>query len=82
MQAIRTKFIGPTNYRPDRIKAECMAGKITVSWDWALNQEQNHAAAAWALINKLDWTREGKTRIESGTLADHSYCHVLVYDAK
>jgi len=78
MQAIRTKFIGPTNYRPDRIKAECMAGKITVSWDWALNRDENHAAAAWALVKKLGWNATG---LKSGTLADQSDCHVLVYDA-
>ncbi|MDK4729358.1 hypothetical protein [Rhizobium phaseoli] len=54
-QAITTKFFGPTNYRGSRVKATAEAGSITVSWDHALNSEQNHDAAAKALAEKFGW---------------------------
>lgn len=55
MQAIETKFIGPTNYRGARVKARCQAGSITVSWDYGLDVDGNHDKAAMALVAKLGW---------------------------
>ena len=54
-QAIVTKYLGPTNTRGARVKASCEAGSLTVSWDYALNPEDNHKAAARALIRQLGW---------------------------
>jgi len=55
-QAITTKYIGPTNYRPARVKATAASGlSVTVSWDHALNVDDNHTAAARALAVKLKW---------------------------
>ena len=54
-QAITTKYLGPTNHRGSRVKATCDAGSLTVPWDYALNVEDNHAAAVNALAAKLDW---------------------------
>lgn len=56
MQAIRTKYIGPTNYRGSRIKAIATAGSITLSWAHNLNSDENHRSAALALATKLGWT--------------------------
>jgi hypothetical protein len=55
MQAIETKFLGPTNYRGSRVKAIAQAGSVTVPWDHALSTEANHDAAARALILRWDW---------------------------
>lgn len=55
MQAIRTKYIGPTNVRGSRVKATAQAGSITLQWDDRLNADANHAAAAKALATKLGW---------------------------
>jgi hypothetical protein len=55
MQAIVTKFLGPTNSRGSRIKATASGGSITVSYDHRLNPEQNHDAACRALVAKLGW---------------------------
>lgn len=55
MQAIQTRYFGPSNVRGSRIKATCAAGSITVGYDHALNSEKNHEAAAIALIAKLGW---------------------------
>lgn len=56
MQAIETRYYGPTNFRGSRIRATCEAGTVTVSYDYALDLEENHDAAARALIRKLKWT--------------------------
>lgn len=55
--AIQTKYLGPTNSRGSRIKAERADGgeSVTVPYDYALSTSDNHAAAIQALVDKLDW---------------------------
>jgi hypothetical protein len=55
MQAIETRFICPTNFRGSRVKAICEAGSVTLPWNCALGQGENHDAAARVLIAKLGW---------------------------
>jgi hypothetical protein len=55
MQAIMTKYLGPTNVRGARIKASCQAKSIILSWDHSLNDSDNHTAAAKALATKMGW---------------------------
>ncbi len=55
MQAIETKYLGPTNFRGARIKASAEAGSVTVPYDHALNVEGNHDAACKALVRKWGW---------------------------
>jgi hypothetical protein len=55
MQAIETRFYGPTNHRGARVKATCEAGTITVPWDDGLGVDENHDAAALALLRRLGW---------------------------
>lgn len=54
-QAITTKYIGPSNVRGSRVKATASAGSVTLSWDDALNIDDNHARAARALADKFGW---------------------------
>jgi hypothetical protein len=54
-QAIETRYAGPTNHRGARIIVRAQAGRMTVSWDHALNAEQNHLAAARAFAKKWGW---------------------------
>jgi len=54
-QAIETRYICPTNFRGARIKATAWAGQLTLSWDHALNPEENHDAAARAFAKKFGW---------------------------
>ena len=59
--AIQTKFLGPTNYRGDRIKATGMdtfhADKrprtITVSYDYGTTMKQMHRKAAELLLPQI-----------------------------
>lgn len=55
MQAIITKYLGPTDTRGSRIKATAAAGSVTLSYDCALDSDGNHRAAAEALCVKLGW---------------------------
>ena len=66
LQAITTKYLGPTNYRGGRIVATCEAGKITVNWNYGLNVSDNHKAAMQALASKLDWL-DGRKWYYGGT---------------
>ena len=54
-QAITTRYIGPTNHRGSRVKATAEAGHVILSWDHALNDNDNHAKAAEALAKKFKW---------------------------
>jgi hypothetical protein len=56
MQAITTKFHGPTDSRGSRVTARCQARRMTVGWDHALDSEANHARAAEQLARKLGWS--------------------------
>lgn len=73
MQAIKTKYLAPTNHRGARIKATCDAKSITVSYAYELSIEENHRLAAIELKTSLNW---GGT-LESGSLKDGSYVHVF-----
>ena len=58
MDAIETRYLGATDYRPGRIKAATLGNfkaSVTVSYDHTLNATENHWAAARALILKLGW---------------------------
>lgn len=74
MQAIQTRYHGPTNSRGSRVSARCDAGRVTIGWDDRLNIEENHAAAAAKLCARFGWTGE----IVSGVLHDGSHVHVFV----
>lgn len=55
MQAITTKYLGPTNSSGARVSARCQARRITVAWDHAIGVDANHARAAKALAEALKW---------------------------
>lgn len=77
MQAIITKYHGPTDRRGSRVSATAAAGRVYLAWDDALNSEQNHAAAAHALAAKMEWTGPRYGRLVSGVLPDGSTAHVF-----
>lgn len=55
MQAVVTKFLGPTDSRGSRIKASAFGGSVTLGWNYALDSQENHRAAAQALLAKMGW---------------------------
>lgn len=82
MQAIQTKYLGPTNNRPGRILAKCDAGKLVTSWDHDYDVQGNHELACAALRKTLDRRNGGGSawacQFASGSLPDGSYAHVYV----
>ena len=72
MQAIISRFVPCTNFRPSRVSARCAGGSIMLSWDDDLSTEENHRNAAKALCAKLNWD----CSIQTGALTD-SYVHTL-----
>ena len=61
MIAIETKYLGPTNYRPSRIKAyTCNGQTLTMSYSTAdaanKSTEEAHRVVAEALRDKAGWT--------------------------
>lgn len=57
MQAIQTRYFGPTNMRGSRIKAfsEAFPRGVTVPFEHAIGIEGNHDAAARAFIKAHEW---------------------------
>lgn len=79
MQAIITKFYGPTNTKGARIKAECAAGSVFVSYPYELSTDKAHWQAARALIVKMGWDKYDGSWVSGGDVAGKGY--VFVNDA-
>lgn len=59
MKAIRTRYHGPSNVKGSRISAtDGDRNKIVQSYDSALNSEDAHRKAAYALRDKMKWKGE------------------------
>jgi hypothetical protein len=77
MQAIQTKYLGPTDSRGSRIKATCAAGSVTVPWDYGADTDANHRYACSMLRSKLGWENASHGIPHVGTLKDGTFVHVL-----
>jgi len=76
MQAIETRYCGPTDTKGSRIWASCEGGSLSVSYDHALDPEENHYAAVKALCDKLGWDA---ARFFGGRLASWQWAFVPVF---
>ena len=74
LQAIVTKYLSPSDTRGARIKATCAEGSITRAYDYTLDLDAQHHAAAIDLCNKLGWVF---SRLHSGVLPNGDGVHVL-----
>lgn len=73
MQAIRTRYHGPTNTRPSHISAKCEAGLINHTYDFSLDLDGNHQAAMCALRKKLKWHSDAYPKMWSGSFGHDCY---------
>jgi len=88
MQAIITKYIGPTDSRGARIKAECERGKIFFPYPYELSGEACHRAAVDALTDKFAEKDEKngiprdrnfwKSDYVTGAIPSGAYVHVFI----
>lgn len=80
MQAIKTKYLAPTNNCGSRVKATCNSGSVTVPWDYSQEPFVNHRDAAYALQLKLGiWPAQATIR--SGHL-NEEYFWIAAIEAK
>jgi hypothetical protein len=77
LQAIVTKYHGPTNYKGSRISARADAGRIVRLYDHALTLEENHAQAALDLMEEKGWMRPGRRLHGGGLPSNAGYCFVI-----
>lgn len=63
MQAIVTKYLGPTNTLPSRIRVAAQRGRKFVNYDCGLSAQENHRAAAIETVERYGW---GGTWVCSG----------------
>jgi hypothetical protein len=77
-QAIETKYVRATNTRGSRIKATAWGGTITIGYDYALDTDGAHKAAADALIAKMGWNG---TFAQGGNVKGDGYYFVNVQGA-
>ena len=56
MQAIITKYHGPTDTKGARISATTEAGRVYVPLDHSLDTEARHRVAAQALADRMGWS--------------------------
>jgi len=57
-RVIRTRFVGPTDFRGSRIIADAgdSTSRVTLGYDHALARDENHVAGARAVVDKMGWT--------------------------
>ena len=73
MQAIVTKFFGPSGKHGARVKATAQAGSMFIAWNNALNYEANHRAAALALASRYGWSGQWVGGGLPGTYGDQTW---------
>ena len=75
---IRTKYLGPTTYRPSRISAvykrdSDQVQRVTIPWDHALDGMENAKAAALALCRTWQHPEMEMILVACGFDHDHYY---------
>lgn len=52
---IKTKYLGPTNFKGARIKASCGTRSKTIPFDYSVSASERHEQAARLLAAELGW---------------------------
>lgn len=79
MQAIKTKYFGPTNSKGSRIQASCEVRKIYVPYNHALDSDRNHRAACEELLRVLGWTSDKSVHFSDMVGGWHTNCMFWVF---
>jgi hypothetical protein len=76
---IITKYFGPSNTRGTRIKASARDRAVYVPWDYELSIEDNHLAAAQALVHELWPDNAENPELHGGPMPNgDGYAFVLI----
>lgn len=80
-QAIQVTMYGPTNTKPQRVRAKASAGTLWGKGYWSHDNADDAALAiATKFANKYDWLDEGRT-LQGGVIHDGSWVFVIVEQA-
>ena len=75
MQAIHTKYLGPTNHKGARIKAYTASGfSVVISYPYELNEPHAHFEAVQALVNKNGLAWDVSTMTYGASADGRGYC--------
>ncbi len=77
MQAIVTRYFGPTNLRGSRIKATAAAGSVSIPYPYNLSGQACHRAAANALVEKMGWSNARHGELLGGQLPSGDYVFIF-----
>lgn len=80
MRAILTTYLGPTNYRPARIKVKAhgLKAKFYSRYDWDnLDGDALHSAACYEYAYSLGWTNHTEPRPCIGWINENTAAHVF-----
>lgn len=74
MQAIRTRYINPTNSHGARVQAKCDGRTIYIDYPHELSGDDVHKAACNALLQRMGWTTaSGYTNVVGGSIASDMF---------
>jgi hypothetical protein len=73
MNAIKTKYLGPTNTRGARIKASCDAGSVTCPWEDAEDARRNHYLAVRDLYCMLGRAEKEESDFAHGWIGNECF---------
>jgi hypothetical protein len=76
LQAIETKYIGPSNVKGSRIHAFCAAGSVYMYYRHEFDTPENHHLAACKLMKKLGWDEHSRI-LGGGSLKHGNYAWIL-----
>ena len=79
MEAIKTRFLGPTNTKGARIKASWSKGTLTIPYPYESDRHHGHQQAARLLFSR-DFSRDFGDNIvfATGHLPCGDYVHVMI----
>lgn len=82
MQAIRTRFHGPSNVKGSRYSAKCEARTIYLSADHSLDSADNHRRACEELVKVMGWNTGKLAGGMVGGEFQHDHYWVFVNDMR
>ena len=79
MEAIKTRFLGPTETKGARIKASWSKGSLTIPYPYEMDRQGGHQQAARLLFSR-DFSRDfgGNIVFATGHLPDGTCVHVII----
>lgn len=78
MEAIKTRFLGPTNTKGARIKASWSKGSLTIPYPYEMGRQERHELAARMLFDR-DFSKDfGHVVFATGHLPDGTCVHVMI----